>query len=118
MVAAVPAAGFLEARRAQLAGMVLRERRASLFAAGTGSQFQVFSQNGEDAVLLWILQETGPPMKTFVEIGIQNARECNTALLAFVLGWDGVMLEADPLGVAGAPAFDARTMGAHPASAL
>jgi hypothetical protein len=92
----------LEARRAQLAGIVLRERYANLFAVDAGPEFQVFSQNGEDGILLWLLREAGAPVKTFVEIGIENARECNTALLAFVLGWDGLMLEADPLGVAAA----------------
>ena len=104
----------LEARRAQLAGMVLRERYANLFAASAHTEFQVFSQNGEDAVLLWILQETGAPVKTFVEIGIENARECNTALLAFVLGWDGLMLEADPLGVEAARRFSRRMLMGRP----
>ncbi len=104
----------LEARRAQLAGIVLRERYASLFATGSGSEFQVFSQNGEDGILLWILQETGAPVKTFVEIGIENARECNTALLAFVLGWDGRMLEADPLGVQAAQRFSSRMLMGRP----
>lgn len=104
----------LEARRAQLAGMVLRERHANLFAASAHTEFQVFSQNGEDAVLLWILEETGAPVKTFVEIGIENARECNTALLAFVLGWDGLMLEADPLGVEAARRFSRRMLMGRP----
>jgi hypothetical protein len=104
----------LEARRAQLAGIVLRERYANLFAPSAGSEFQVFSQNGEDAILLWILEQTGAPVKSFVEIGIENARECNTALLAFVLGWDGLMLEADPLGVAAAQRFSRRMLMGRP----
>ena len=104
----------LEARRAQLAGIVLRERYADLFATGSGSEFQVFSQNGEDGILLWILQETGAPVKTFVEIGIENARECNTALLAFVLGWDGRMLEADPLGAEAAQRLSRRMLMGRP----
>jgi hypothetical protein len=104
----------LEARRAQLAGIVLRQHYANLFAPGGGAQYQVFSQNGEDAILLGILEETGAPVKTFVEIGIENARECNTALLAFVLGWDGLMLEADPLGVAAAQRFSRRMLMGRP----
>lgn len=92
----------LEARRAQFARIVLRQHYADLFAADTGPEFQIFSQNDEDGVLLGLLRQTGAPVKNFVEIGIENGRECNTALLAFVLGWDGLMLDADPLGVAAA----------------
>lgn len=92
----------LEARRAQLAGIVLRQHFADLFAPEAWPELQLFSQNDEDGVLLRLLQQVGAPVKTFVEIGVENARECNTAVLAFVLGWDGLMLEADPLGVVSA----------------
>lgn len=104
----------LEARRAQLAAIVLRERYANLFAVDPGPEFQIFSQNGEDGILLWLLQETGAPVKTFVEIGMENARECNTALLAFVLGWDGLMLDADPLNVAAAQRLARRMLAGRP----
>jgi hypothetical protein len=100
----------LEARRAQLAAIVLRERYENLFAAHPGPEFQVFSQNGEDGILLWLLRETGAPVKSFVEIGTENARECNTAILAFVLGWNGLMLEADPLHVAAAQRLAGRML--------
>jgi len=100
----------LEARRAQLAAIVLREPYASLFAVDPGPEFQVFSQNGEDGILLWILQQTGAPVKTFVEVGVENARECNTALLAFVFGWDGLMLDAERLSVAAARGFAERML--------
>lgn len=88
----------LEARRAQLAEIVLRPRYGDLFAADAGPEFQVFSQNGEDGILLWLLAQTGAAVKTFIEIGVENALECNTAILAFVLGWDGLMVEADARG--------------------
>jgi len=104
----------LEARRAQLARIVLRGGCANLFSADAGQEFQVFSQNGEDGLLLWLLRETGAPVKTFVEIGIENGLECNTAVLAFVLGWDGLMLEADPLGVAAAQRLASRMLRGRP----
>jgi hypothetical protein len=100
----------LEARRAQLAQIVLRESHADLFAAGRGPEFQVFSQNGEDGILLWLLAQTGAPVKTFVEIGIEDGLECNTALLAFVLGWDGLMVDADARGVAAAQRLAGRML--------
>jgi len=92
----------LEARRAQLARIVLASEFGSLFADLPPAEFQIFSQNGEDGILLRLLKQIGAPVKRFLEIGIENARECNTAVLAFVLGWDGVMVEADPLGAAAA----------------
>ncbi len=100
----------LEARRAQLAAVVLRERYGDLFAEEAGCEFQIFSQNGEDGILLWLLRETGAPVKRFVEIGIENARECNSAVLGFVLGWDGLMVDADPLSVAAAERFVGRML--------
>ena len=100
----------LEARRAQLAAIVLRERYASLFASDPGREFQVFSQNGEDGILLGLLDQTGAPLKSFVEIGVENARECNTAVLAFVLGWDGIMVDADPLNITSAQRLASRML--------
>lgn len=100
----------LETRRAQLAEILLRERFGGLFASGAGREFRVFSQNGEDGLLLWLLDETGAEVKTFVEIGIENGLECNTAVLGFVLGWDGLMVEADPRGAAAARKLAARML--------
>jgi hypothetical protein len=100
----------LEARRAQLAEIALRPQFGSLFAGGADCEFQIFSQNGEDGILLSLLNQTGARVKTFVEIGIENGLECNTALLAFVLGWDGLMVEADPLGAAAAQRLVGRVL--------
>jgi hypothetical protein len=92
----------LEARHAQLAAVVLRERYGNLFACEAGVERQIFSQNGEDGIVLWLLDQVGAPDKTFVEIGIENGRECNSALLGFVLGWDGLMVDGDHLNAAAA----------------
>jgi hypothetical protein len=102
----------LEAGRARLAEAWLRERRPGLFLNdSTGSpEFGIFSQNGEDGILLGLLEQTGAVEKSFVEIGVENARECNTALLGFVLSWNGLMLEADGVGVAAARRLAARLL--------
>lgn len=91
-----------EVRRTQMARIVLRARYPDLFADGAGDEFQVFSQNGEDGILLAILSKLASPAKRFVEIGVEEGLECNSAVLGFVLGWDGVMVEADPLRAAAA----------------
>lgn len=84
-----------ETRRAQLARIVLRERFPRLFADGETDEFQVFSQNGEDGILLRILSQLTGLSRTFVEIGIEEGLECNSAILGFVLGWDGLMVDGE-----------------------
>lgn len=98
----------LEARCARLAALSLRERFPQLAAGGAPEEFQVYSQNGEDGILLHLLSACGAPEKTFVEIGVEHGRECNTAILGYVLGWSGVLVEADPLGAEAARRLAAR----------
>lgn len=91
----------VEAARAGLAEIWLRQRHPDLFSEASPGlpEFSVYSQNGEDGLLLSLIEQTGAASKTFVEIGVEDARECNTAILAFLLGWDGLMLEANPMAV-------------------
>lgn len=91
-----------EARRAQLARVVLREQFPALMANSEGGEFQVFSQNGEDGILLGLLGKLSVVEKRFVEIGIEDGLECNTAVLGFVLGWDGLMVEGEAVRAAAA----------------
>lgn len=104
----------LEARCARLAALALRESYRDLFGFDPRQSFAVFSQHEEDGILLELLRQTGAPVKTFVEIGVEHARECNTAILGFVLGWDGLMLEADPLSAAAADRFQRRMLKDRP----
>jgi hypothetical protein len=99
-----------ETRRAQLARVVLKERFGGLFADDEGDEFQVFSQNGEDGLLLGILSKLAGVSKNFVEIGVEEGLECNTAVLGFVLGWDGVMVEGEALRAAAAKKLVSRML--------
>lgn len=56
-------------------------------------EWGLHSQHGEDACTLDLFRRIGAPRKTFLEIGIQDGLECNTAMLALNFGWRGVMLE-------------------------
>lgn len=56
----------------------------------------VFSQNGEDGVLREIFRRIGTPHRFFVEFGVEDGLECNTARLARRFGWGGVMIEGSP----------------------
>ena len=60
-------------------------------------EFKIFSQDGEDGVLLWIFANIGtvnsPPR--FVEFGTENGDECNTRFLRQQLGWEGLMMDGN-----------------------
>ena len=43
-----------------------------------GKEFQIYSQNGEDGLLLYIFSCIGTTNKSIVEIGIGNGTECNS----------------------------------------
>ncbi|AOS64168.1 hypothetical protein [Actinoalloteichus hymeniacidonis] len=61
----------------------------------TDHEFQLFSQNGEDGVLLEILRRVGVTDGSFVEFGVETGREGNCIALADVAGWRGLFLEGD-----------------------
>lgn len=87
----------IDTRLAHLAQLVERTK-PELYAGSDLSRYElrVFSQNGEDGVLVEILNRIGVTHHYFVEFGIQEGVEGNCVLLADVLGWSGLFLEADP----------------------
>jgi hypothetical protein len=66
----------------------------------TGFELRAFSQNGEDGVLIEILNRIGVSNRYFVEFGIESGIEGNCVALAEVLGWSGLFIEADPTSFA------------------
>jgi hypothetical protein len=59
-------------------------------------ELRVFSQNGEDGVIEEVLRRVGTRGGTFVEFGAGAGGEGNCVFLAAVLGWEGLLMEADP----------------------
>jgi len=57
------------------------------------------SQNGEDGIIAEIFRRVGTTNRYFVEFGVGDGHECNTASLASS-GWSGLMLEGDPADAA------------------
>lgn len=57
------------------------------------SESQTFSQNGEDGVLLKILNLIGIKYKYYVEFGVQDGSECNTRILREKYDFDGLMMD-------------------------
>jgi hypothetical protein len=62
-------------------------------------EFSGYSQNGEDGILLHIFSRIGVTNRKFVEIGIGDGRECNTANLSVNFGWSGLLLDSNELNV-------------------
>jgi hypothetical protein len=60
----------------------------------TAQRFGIFSQNGEDGLLLALLKEAGTTSRRFAEIGCGH-NGGNSGFLAYELGWSGLMVDAD-----------------------
>ncbi|CAF1072766.1 unnamed protein product [Adineta steineri] len=58
-------------------------------------ELHIYSQNGEDGVLLWIFANIGTVNKPprFVEFGVSDGQECSTRFLRQQLGWQGLMMD-------------------------
>jgi len=59
-------------------------------------EFQVYSQNGEDGLILHIFDQIGITDGRFIEFGIGDGKQCNTANLSLNFNWSGLLLEGDP----------------------
>jgi hypothetical protein len=63
------------------------------------AEFQVFSQNGEDGILQYLLSRVPIPEKVFVEFGVENYLESNTRFLVYNDHWTGVVLDSSARNV-------------------
>ena len=68
-------------------------------------EYKLFSQNGEDGILLWLISKVGSKSKTFVEFGIGSGRECIMANLVLNFGWRGLMMDGSDQNIASAKSF-------------
>jgi hypothetical protein len=84
-------------RRLAAVAEIARRADPSLYAGAdlTASELRVFSQNGEDGVIVEIFNRIGVTNRYFVEFGIQDGTEGNAVLLADVFGWSGLFIEGD-----------------------
>lgn len=73
--------------------------------------FKCFSQNNEDGILLYLFSKIGVINRRFVEFGVQDGRQCNTANLSLNFGWSGLLMEADARHVEAAKKFYQDMMG-------
>lgn len=62
-------------------------------------EFRVFSQNGEDGILLYIFSLIGTTNQKCVEICAGTGVECNTANLIINHGWQALLVDGDKANV-------------------
>lgn len=56
-------------------------------------EFKLYSQNGEDGLLLFIFSQVGTTNKTLVEFGVESGEECMAANLLINFGWNGLLMD-------------------------
>lgn len=59
------------------------------------AEFKVCSKCGADGLILYIFSKIGIVNRTFVEMGVEDGRECNTANLSLNFGWQGMIVDAN-----------------------
>lgn len=73
---------------------------------------KVWSQNGEDGILLNVFSRIGATSRRFLEFGCGTGLECNSANLALGFGWSGLLLDGNSTHVSKAETFFADHLGA------
>ena len=58
-------------------------------------EFKIYSQGGEDGVINYIFSKIGTKNKKFIEFGVEDGKECNTANLSMNFDWNGLLIEGD-----------------------
>jgi len=56
-------------------------------------EFSSFSQNGEDGIIDYLIKQIKDSNKYFIEVGASNGLECNSAYLAYVQNFSGLMID-------------------------
>jgi len=103
-----------------LAGTMLHDRYGNLASPGRPGQpwcsinlyeARIYSQNGEDGILLYLFSNIGARDRRFIEFGIGDGRQCNTANLSLNFGWSGLLMDIDPLHIEAAQRHYLRHLG-------
>jgi hypothetical protein len=73
----------------------IKSRRLRSLRDFASWEHSFFSQNGEDGILRELFLRIGTSNRFFVEFGVGDGSECNTALFALEYGWSGLLIEGD-----------------------
>lgn len=75
------------------------------------AEFKVYSKHGGDGLILYIFSKVGTTNHTFVEIGVEEGEECNTANLSLNFGWQGLLVDANKAWIESAQRFYQEKLG-------
>ena len=75
------------------------------------AEFKVYSKHGNDGLILYIFSKVGTTNHTFVEMGVEEGKECNTANLSLNFGWRGMLIDANKEWLEGARRFYREKLG-------
>jgi hypothetical protein len=59
----------------------------------SNSEFKVFSQNGEDGILQYLIGQIPDIPKSFIEFGVESYLESNTRFLLMYSSWKGLVID-------------------------
>ena len=59
------------------------------------SEFQVFSQWGEDGIIQWLIKHIPIKNETFIEFGVEDYEESNTKFLLMNNNWSGMIIDGN-----------------------
>lgn len=75
------------------------------------AEFKVYSKHGCDGILAHLFSKIGIASHTFVEIGVEDGRECNTANLSLNFGWQGLLVDGNALWIESAKKYYKEKLG-------
>lgn len=56
---------------------------------------KIYSQNGEDGILMSLLKLIGIKTRSYVEFGVSDGSECNTRILREKFNFTGLLMDSD-----------------------
>lgn len=58
-------------------------------------EFRVSSQFGDDGIIAYLVGKIDPPVRKFIEFGVESYREANTRYLLESRNWSGLIIDGD-----------------------
>lgn len=77
------------------------------------AEFKVCSKHGGDGILAHIFSKIGVTDRSFVEMGVEDGTECNTANLSLNFGWRGLLIDANEEWINKAKVFYKKQLGSR-----
>jgi hypothetical protein len=83
----------IESLQQAVGRLEMRQLRTTASSDIHANEFKVFSQNGEDGIIQFLLSKVPIERKLFVEFGIGSYSECNTRFLLRQNNWSGLVID-------------------------